>query len=208
MKKDLGLMNTQREMIDMFEPWTLEISYELFIEYVKNENIMKSLDDEEDYEYDDEKETIIIKNCFMIPILGILKMSDDYRNGWVKEGFEFEPYGTFTDPTNEKPYMQIQLDQIRKGECGKEFIGEPCSLADYEKIYELNNWHAHLTFDGVKYFYFVQNKQSSVVIKEVGIHIIRRIHHIYKFLYNSNPIDLITIALKFSHLPFRQAFEL
>jgi hypothetical protein len=208
MKKGLGFRNTQNKLIDMFEPWALEISYESFKDYFEDENIRDTFFSEADYEYDDEKETIIIKNCFMIPILGILKMSDDYKNGWVKEGFEVEPYGTFTDPKNEQPYVQIQLDQIRKGECGKEFIGEPCSLADYEKIYELNNWHAHLTFHGVKYFYFVQDKHSSVVINEVSIDIVGRIHHIYKFLYSSNPIDLITIALKFSHQPFKRAFGL
>jgi hypothetical protein len=104
--------------------------------------------------------------------------------------------------------VQIQLDQIRKGECGKEFIGEPCSLADYEKIYELNNWNAYLTFNGVKYFYFVQDKQSSIVIKEISIHIRFRIHEIYKFLYSSNPIDLITTAMKFSHQPLQQAIGL
>jgi hypothetical protein len=204
MKKDLGFRNTQREMIDMFGPWKLEIDYKSFKDYFEDENIRDTFFGEEDYEYDDEKETIIIKNWFMIPILGILKMSDDYKNGWVKEGFEFEPYGTFTDPKNEKPYVQIQLDQIRKGECGKEFIGEPCSLADYEKIYELNNWHAHLTFNGVKYFYFVQDKQSSIVVKEVCVYIRFSIHKIYKFLHSSNPIDLITIAMKFSHQTLQQ----
>jgi hypothetical protein len=208
MKKGLGFTNTQHEMIDMFKPYKLEISYESFKDYFEDENIRDTFFSEADYEYDDGKETIIIKNCFMIPILGILKMSDDYKNGWVKECFKFEPYGTFTDPKNKKPYLQIQLDQIRKGECGKEFIGKPCSLADYEKIYELNNWHAHLTFNGVKYFYFVQNKQSSIVVKEVSIHILYGIHDIYKFLFSSNPIDLITIGLKFNHQPFKQAFGL
>jgi hypothetical protein len=209
MKKEVGgFISTQHKLIDMFELSTLEISYKSFIEYFKNDNIMKSFVYKEDYEKDDIKKTIIIKNWLMIPILGTLKMSDDYKNGWVKEGFELEPYGTFTDPTNEKPYVQIQLDQIRKGECGKEFIGEPCSLADYEKIYELNNWNAYLTFNGVKYFYFVQDKQSSIVIKEISIHIRWGIHDTYKFLFSSNPIDLITIALKFSHQSFIQVYGL
>jgi hypothetical protein len=209
MKKDIGgFISAQHQLKDMFELSTLEISFDIFKEYFNDDNVRKIFFDEEDYEKDDIKKTIIIKNWLMIPILGTLKMSDDYKNGWVKEGFELEPYGTFTDPKNEKPYVQIQLDQIRKGECGKEFIGEPCSLADYEKIYELNNWHAHLTFNGVKYFYFVQDKQSSIVVKEVSIHIRFRIHEIYKFLYSSNPIDLITTAMKFSHQPLQQAIGL
>jgi hypothetical protein len=208
MRKDLGFMNTLNKLIDMFEPWTLEIDYKSFKDYFEDENIRDMFFNEGDYEYDDERETIIIKNWLMIPILGTLKMFDDYKNGQVKEGFEFEPYGSFTDPKNEKPYVQIQLDQIRKGECGKEFIGEPCSLADYEKIYELNNWHAHLTFNWVKYFYFVQDKQSSIVVKEVSIHIFYGIHDIYKFLFSSNPIDLITIALKFNYQSFLQTYGL
>jgi hypothetical protein len=131
----------------------------------------------------------------MIPILGILKMVDDYKNDCLKQGFESEPYATFTDPKHEKPYIEIQRNQIRKEKCCILLDNKLDLLTNYDKSYEITNWNAYLAFNGVKYFYFVQDKHSSIVVKEVCIYSTIETHDIYKFLFSSNPIDLITIAM-------------
>jgi hypothetical protein len=62
------------------------------------------------------KKSITIKNCLLIPMLGILRLLDDCKNGTLKQGWMFTPYATFTDPGNEKTYTEIKKDQIRAGE--------------------------------------------------------------------------------------------
>jgi hypothetical protein len=57
--------------------------------------------------------SITIKNCILIPLLGILRLLDDFKNGTLKQGWRFTPYATFIDPGNEKAYTEIQIDQIR-----------------------------------------------------------------------------------------------
>jgi hypothetical protein len=201
MKKEVGYLNTQNTLIDMFDHRSLEISFSIFIEYFTDDEIREKFFDQEDYEIDDEKESITIENWLMIPVLGILRMMDDYKNGCLKQGFKFEPYATFADPKHEKSCAMINRNQIRKGECRDFFNLEFHKFSNYEKNYEITNWNAYLVFNGVKYFYFVQDKHSSIIIKEVWTCIKLYPHHIYKFLFSSNPIDLITIVLRYSHHP-------
>jgi hypothetical protein len=52
----------------------------------------------------------------MIPVLGIFRMIDDYKDNKLKEGFKLCPYSTFSDPENEKAYTEIERSQIREGE--------------------------------------------------------------------------------------------
>jgi hypothetical protein len=197
MKKEIGNITIQNNLIDMFGNRSLEISYPIFIEYFTDEEIWKKFFDQEDYEIDHESESIIIKNWFMIPILGILRMVDDYKKGCLKQGFELEPYAIFTDPENKKPYTEIERNQIKEGECRILFMGETWPLMNYDKTYELNNWNAYLTFNGVKYFYFVQDKHSSIVIEQIYSFSKIYTSDVYKFLFSANPIDLITVAVKY-----------
>jgi hypothetical protein len=52
----------------------------------------------------------------MIPVLGIFKMIDDYKDNKLKQGFELCPYSTFSESENEKAYIEIERSQIREGE--------------------------------------------------------------------------------------------
>jgi hypothetical protein len=146
----------------MFDPRILEIPYSIFIKYFKDKKIRRKFFSRKDYVISGEDETIIIINCLMIPVLGILKMMDDYKRNEVKEGWELCPYAIHTDPNNEKPYTQIQRNQIREGE-GDEFFKLDYLFTSYDKYYELKNWNAYLTYNGVKYFYYVQDKASLII---------------------------------------------
>jgi hypothetical protein len=121
MKKESGDISIQNELIKMFDQRKLEISYSIFIEYFIDSKIISKFFSEEDFIIDEENKLITISNCLMIPVLGILKMMDDYKRDEVKEGWKLYPYATHTDPNNEKPYTQIQRNQIREGE-GDEFF--------------------------------------------------------------------------------------
>jgi hypothetical protein len=70
----------------------------------------------DDFAVDHEKKTISISNCQIIPILGILKLMDDLKNFKIKEGWNFTPYSSITDKRSQKPYIKIELFEIRKGE--------------------------------------------------------------------------------------------
>jgi hypothetical protein len=62
MKKELGFLNFQNSLIDMFDYRSLDISYSIFIEYFTDDEIREKFFDKEDYEIDDENELITIKN--------------------------------------------------------------------------------------------------------------------------------------------------
>jgi hypothetical protein len=205
MKKEVGYLIAQHSLMEMFEHRSLEINYFVFIKYFINNEIWEKFFDREDYEIDGKRKIITIKNWLMIPVLGILKMLDDYKNDELKQGFELGPYATFTDPKNEKPYIEIQRNQIREGECRELSNRQFNWFSNYEKNYELTNWNAYLTYNGVKYFYCVQNKFSSIYIREEWAYFELYTHQIYKFLYSWNPIDLITSSLnntyRFKNIP-------
>jgi hypothetical protein len=101
----------------LFDKRELEISYDIFSKYFEEEN-NSSLFSKEDYSINDiaNKKSITIKNCLLIPMLGIFRLLDDFKNGTLKQGWRFTPYATFTDPGNDKAYTEIKKDQIRAGE--------------------------------------------------------------------------------------------
>jgi hypothetical protein len=195
MKREAGDTNAQNMLVEMFDQRKLDISYSIFIEYFKDSKIISKFFSEEDYIIDEENESITISNCLMIPVLGILKMMDDYKRNEVKEGWELCPYATHSDPNNEKPYTQIQRNQIREGECDELF---KCDFifTTYDKNYELKNWNAYLTYNGVKYFYHVQDKSSLISELKWSGYFETFTHRMYKFLYSSNPVDLIFATVK------------
>jgi hypothetical protein len=208
MKKEVEDLKALNKLIELFERRKLEISYDIFIDYFKNDEIRDKFFDREDYEIDYEKESIAIKNWLIIPILGILRMIDDYKNDSLKEGFELCPYATLTNPGNEKAYSQIRIGQIREGECQKLFSRHLSTFSCYDRIYELKNWNAYLTYNGVRYFYWIQDKQHLIVEdnRHAFVHIFT--HQIYKFLYSSNPIDLISVVLKIEEFNWNPNFEI
>jgi hypothetical protein len=162
MKKEIGDIAIQNKLIEMFDQRKLDISYFIFIKYFQNDEIRGKFFSKEDYLIDDENKLITISNCLMIPVLGIMRMMDDYKHDNVKKGWQLCPYATHTDPNNEKPYTQIQRNQIREGECD-EFFKFNDLFTSYDKNYELTNWNAYLAYNGVLYFYYVQDKASSII---------------------------------------------
>jgi hypothetical protein len=58
----------------------LEIDFYTFIEYFQMEGSLLEKY-KEDVAFDEEGKTITISDCRIIPILGTLKMLDDYKNG-------------------------------------------------------------------------------------------------------------------------------
>jgi hypothetical protein len=62
MKKEVGYLNSQNKLIDMFDHRSLDISYSIFIEFFTDDEIRDKFYDKEDYEIDNKNQTIIIKN--------------------------------------------------------------------------------------------------------------------------------------------------
>jgi hypothetical protein len=204
----IGDMKYQNKLVALFDQRSLNISYDIFIDYFENQNIIPSFFAEEDYNIDNsgENNTIIIKNWMMIAVLGILRMVDDYKNNEVKEGFELCPYATFSDPGNETAYAEIERSQIREGEWEDLFRMHSLMFTCYDKDYELKNWNAFLTYNGVKYFYYVQNLDHLIVEQEKHL-IIHNTHKIYKFFYSSNPIDLITTTIQIQEIKWNDEHQ-
>jgi hypothetical protein len=196
MENKVENFKAQGKLIELFKYRKFETPLNIFIKYFRNNEIRENFFNKKDYEIDYKMKLITIKNCLIIPILGILKMIDDFKNDNLKKGFELCPYATHTDSANEKAYTEIRRDQIRKGECQKLFELHPLSFTNYDRNYELKNWNAYLAYNGVKYFYWVQDKQHIIVEEDKHAFIDVKTHQIYKFLYSSNPIDLISVVQK------------
>jgi hypothetical protein len=208
MKKEIGDIRYLNKLVEMFNRRELEISYNLFINFL-NPNYSSVNFDHHDYDIieSEEKWSIKIKNWLMIPALGILKMIDDYKNDCIKQGWELCPYASFSNPGNEKAYTQIDRDEIRAGEWEDLFKEHSGLFTSYDKNYELKNWNAFLTYNGVKYFYFVQNLSHLIVEKEKHWRVVYDTRRIFNFLYSSNPIDLITVILRIQEIRWNKDLE-
>jgi hypothetical protein len=91
---------------------------------------------EEDVAIDKGNETITISDCRIIPIIGILKMIDDYRDGEVSEEWELSTYSTF-----EEAHSDIECEEAKEFREGE---GSTCEIfngntTEYDKLYELKN---------------------------------------------------------------------
>jgi hypothetical protein len=74
----------------------LKIDYDLFRRYFTTEfSFFNKF--QEDIAVDDNSKEITIRDCRIIPVLGMLKMLDDYNSKSISEGWKLSTYSTFKE---------------------------------------------------------------------------------------------------------------
>jgi hypothetical protein len=147
--------------------------------------------DEENIVVDDEEKTITISDCRIIPILGTLKMLDDYKNGQVSEEWELSTYSTFEEAHSDVGYREVKEFREGEGRTSEEFNK---NTTKYDKLYELKNLSRFLNYNGIRYFYFVQGKLDQIVEVEKTHTFVYNAHQLYDLIYTTNPVDLVFLS--------------
>jgi hypothetical protein len=143
---------------------------------------------EEDVAIDKENETITISDCRIIPIIGILKMIDDYRDGEVSEEWELSTYSTFEEAHSDIECEEVKEFREGEGSTSEIFNG---NTTEYDKLYELKNLSQFLYYNRVRYFYFIQDKLDQIVEVEKTHAFVFNANQLYNFMYTTSPVDLV-----------------
>jgi hypothetical protein len=168
----------------------LEIEYDIFIKYFLMEGSLLEKH-KEDVAIDEEDKTITISDCRIIPILGTLKMLDDYRDGQVSKEWRLSTYSIFEEAHNERAYEEVKEFREGEGSTSEVYNG---NTTKFDKLYELKNLSRFLYYNGVRYFYFIQNKLDQIVEVETTFIINFNSNWLYDFIYSTNPVDLIFLC--------------
>jgi hypothetical protein len=143
---------------------------------------------EEDIVIDSKYKTITISDCRIIPILGTLKMLDDYKNGEISNEWKLSTYSTF-----EEAHSDFGLEEVKEFREGEGSTSEAFNKnsTEYDKLYELKNLSRFLYYNGVRYFYFIQGKLDQVVEIEKAHVFEFNANQLYNLIYTTNPVDLV-----------------
>jgi hypothetical protein len=146
---------------------------------------------EEDIVIDSKYKTITISDCRIIPILGTLKMLDDYKNGEISKEWKLSTYSTF-----EEAHSDLGLEEAKEFREGEGSTSEAYykNSTEYDKLYELKNLSRFLYYNGVRYFYFIQGKLDQVVEIEKTHVFVFNANQLYDLIYTTNPIDLVFLS--------------
>jgi hypothetical protein len=172
----------------------LDIAYDTFIRYFEAE---KGLLDqfEQDYKINHDTRVITISDCRIIPILGMLRMFDDYKSASISQDWKLSTYSTFEEVSFSQAYEKIA--EFRQGE-GNSTKNFELNKSEYDKLYELKNLSQFIFYNGVRYFYFVQGKIDEIVEVETTFEFNFNASHMYDVIYSTNPIDLVFLSARLS----------
>jgi hypothetical protein len=170
----------------------LQIDFDIFIDCFNKEGPLLEKY-KEDVAIDEEWKTITISDWRIIPIIGTLKMLDDYKKGLVSEDWELSTYSKFEEAHSDIGYEEVKEFREKEGFTTEIFKDH---ITEYDKLYELKNLSRFLYYNGVRYFYFIQGKLDQIVEVETTFIIYFDANLLYDFIYTTNPVDLVFLCAK------------
>jgi hypothetical protein len=174
----------------------LQIDFDIFIDcFIKEEALLEKY--KEDVFIDKEWKTITISDWRIIPIIGTLRMLDDYKKGLVSEEWELSTYSTFEEAHSDIAYEEVKQFREKEGSTSEIFNNY---ITEYDKLYELKNLSRFLYYNGVRYFYFIQGKLDQIVEVETAFIIYFDANLLYDFIYITDPVALVFLCAEtFNH---------